>query len=178
MCEPRSQNKRPRRQTPQPISPHILLKTRICWQSRSPTGRLLVHRILFPALNCRGNQFYRCLAPLARGPLARIGHGFRLAIRPENWRWVTVVGAAPVVLGCSYSSSCRKLPQWAATRVARPRLAKQSPFVATFRPPIPRLTLLGICLGAVPTMGNWGSANWTVPWAGKVGTSDAPDLKA
>lgn len=27
-------------------------------------------------------------------------------------------------------------------------------------------------------MGNWGSANRTVPWAGKVGASDAPDLKA
>jgi predicted MFS family arabinose efflux permease len=27
-------------------------------------------------------------------------------------------------------------------------------------------------------MGNWGSANWTVPWAGKVGATDAPELKA
>jgi MFS family permease len=27
-------------------------------------------------------------------------------------------------------------------------------------------------------MGTWGSANWTVPWAGRVGATDALDLKA
>jgi cyanate permease len=50
--------------------------------------------------------------------------------------------------------------------------------LTTFRPPILKLTLLGICLGAIPQTGNWGSANWTVPWAGQVGGAEAPGLKA
>jgi hypothetical protein len=101
-----------------------------------------------------------------------------LEISPDNWRWVTTVGAMPAVLGVFVLLFVPESPSWAASRLSRPRQANQSPFAATFRPPILRLTLIGICLGAIPTMGNWGSANWTVPWAGKVGATDAPDLKA
>jgi hypothetical protein len=45
-----------------------------------------------------------------------------------------------------------------------------------FRPPLLKLTLLGICLGAIPLMGNWGGANWLVPWADKVGETAEPAL--
>jgi hypothetical protein len=37
-----------------------------------------------------------------------------------------------------------------------------------FRPPLLRYTIIGILLGAVPQMGNWGSINWLVPWADQV----------
>ena len=37
-----------------------------------------------------------------------------------------------------------------------------------FRPPLLRFTVIGILLGAIPLMGNWGSANWLVPWADQV----------
>jgi MFS family permease len=47
-----------------------------------------------------------------------------------------------------------------------------------FRPPLLKHTLIGICLGAVPLMGNWGSANWMVPWADKAGGLADPGLKA
>jgi MFS family permease len=101
-----------------------------------------------------------------------------MEITPENWRWVTIVCATPVVLGMFVALFVPESPRWAANKLRHAMQANQSPIATTFRPPILQLTLLGICLGAVPTMGNWGSANWTVPWAGQVGETDAPTLKA
>jgi hypothetical protein len=101
-----------------------------------------------------------------------------MEITPETWRWVTIVCATPVVLGLFVLLLVPESPRWVATRLSHTTQKSQSPIAATFRPPILQLTLLGICLGAIPTMGNWGSANWTVPWAGKVGATDAPALKA
>jgi SHS family sialic acid transporter-like MFS transporter len=97
-------------------------------------------------------------------------------ITPENWRWVFVFGAAPVLLGVFAMMALPESPSWLQNREHRgPR---RSSVWTVFRPPYLKLTLLGICLGAVPLMGNWGSANWMVPWAGRVGGVDDPALKA
>jgi MFS family permease len=48
-----------------------------------------------------------------------------------------------------------------------------------FRPPLLGLTLIGIVLGAIPLMGNWGASNWLVPWAHQLQErSGADDLSA
>jgi MFS family permease len=99
-------------------------------------------------------------------------------ITAENWRWVALVGATPIALGIFVDLFVPESPRWAANRISHPTQAHESPIAATFRSPILQLTLLGICLGAIPQMGNWGSANWTVPWAGQVGATHAPELKA
>jgi MFS family permease len=111
---------------------------------------------------------------LLAGLAARPG----LQISAENWRWVTIVCATPIVLGAFVALFVPESPRWVASMLSRSTQEIQSPIAITFQPPILQLTLLGICLGAIPLMGNWGSANWTVPWAGQIGATDALDLKA
>lgn len=101
-----------------------------------------------------------------------------MAITPENWRWVTLFGASPLVLGVFALIFVPESPRWLSDRLTSKGVTHRSQIATTFRPPILKFALLGICLGAIPQMGNWGSANWTVPWAAKVGASDAPALMA
>ena len=57
-------------------------------------------------------------------------------------------------------------PAWLAQREQWATKSRGDWLVSeVFRPPLLRYTILGILLGAVPLMGNWGSANWLVPWA-------------
>lgn len=92
-------------------------------------------------------------------------------ITPENWRWVLVAGALPAPLGLFVLVFVPESPAWLSTRhkpvVTKPR----SPVGELFRAPLLSHTLIGICLGAIPILGNWGSANWLVPWAGKVASN-------
>ena len=97
-------------------------------------------------------------------------------ITTDSWRWVLGFGAAPVVLGVFSLFALPESPGWLQSTDEK-GLAKV-PVGTVFRPPYLKLTLLGICLGAIPLMGNWGSANWMVPWAGKVGGAADPALKA
>jgi len=97
-------------------------------------------------------------------------------ITTENWRWVLALCAAPAVLGIFAMFALPESPRW------RLDIATGEPRGVSawkvFRPPYLKLTILGICLGAIPLMGNWGSANWMVPWAGEAGGADDPALKA
>ncbi|MGE0374094.1 MAG: MFS transporter [Planctomycetaceae bacterium] len=109
-------------------------------------------------------------------------------ITVESWRWVMVFSATPALLGlfvlwavpesrvwlAARSGSAKKdTAQGATVESAKPAVGE------VFRPPLLKLTLLGILLGAIPLMGNWGSANWLVPWAGQVGEADGgASLKA
>lgn len=87
-------------------------------------------------------------------------------ITPDHWRWVMLVAAAPPVLGIVVLAFVPESPAW----LARRRLGadhRQSPslIAEVFRPPLLRFTMIGIVLGAIPLMGNWGASNWLVPWA-------------
>lgn len=101
--------------------------------------------------------------------------GILWPITPENWRWVMLVGASPVVLGALTWFLIPESPQWRRQQQSR---SHSTSVGQMFRPPLLRLTIIGICLGAVPLMGNWGSANWMVPWAGQVGGAEMPELKS
>ena len=99
-------------------------------------------------------------------------------ITPDTWRWVMVVGAAPVLLGLFVLVAVPESPRWLAQRRA-PRIDAGKPSTSTaevFRPPLRRLTLIGIALGTVPLLGGWGASNWMIPWAGAV--SEDPGLPA
>jgi MFS transporter, SHS family, sialic acid transporter len=100
-------------------------------------------------------------------------------IKPESWRWLLLLGATPVILGCAVWAWLPESPQWTAQKqdaTAQPSLA---PLVEIFRPPLLRLTTLGILLGTIPLLGGWASGQRLVPWAGQVGEhSGAGDLKA
>ena len=98
-------------------------------------------------------------------------------ITPDDWRWVMWVGATPALLGLFVLLAVPESPRWLAGERKRTSGAKSS-IRNVFRPPLLKLTILGICLGAIPLMGNWGGANWIVPWSGQLGGVIDPGLKA
>lgn len=102
-------------------------------------------------------------------------------ITPDEWRWVMLVGAAPVVLALFVLLFVPESPRWLAHRAARdPEAPKiRTPVTTVFRSPYWPMTVLGILLGAIPLLGGWGSLNWLIPWAGQVGDRlGEPGLKA
>jgi SHS family sialic acid transporter-like MFS transporter len=110
-------------------------------------------------------------------------------ITVESWRWVMLMGGAPIILGLLVFFIVPESPRWLASR-------KQSdgndggPDEATgdaaavstwdvFKPPLLGVTLVGILLATVPLLGGWGSANWAIKWADQVGRDlGDPGLKA
>ncbi|MBN2292869.1 MAG: MFS transporter [Pirellulales bacterium] len=102
-------------------------------------------------------------------------------VTPESWRWLMLVCAIPVFLGIVVLVFVPESPRWLAGQMAKAgdTVGKSSsPIAEIFRPPLLRYTLIGICLGAIPLLGNWGGSNWLVPWAGQVGGLSDPALKA
>jgi MFS family permease len=98
----------------------------------------------------------------------------------DRWRWVMLVGAGPVVLGMFVLVAVAESPRWLASRQASHNAAqrKGSPAAEIFRRPLVWYTLIGICLGAVPLLGNWGGSNWLIPWASAVGGPEDTTLKS
>lgn len=97
-------------------------------------------------------------------------------VTPDAWRWYVQIAAAPIVLGIISLVIVPESPRWLASREATPTAL--APAVSTwdvFRGSLLPVTLLAIVLSTVPIIGGWGSANWMVPWADKVGP---PELKA
>lgn len=110
-------------------------------------------------------------------------------ITPEDWRWVPLVGAAPVLLAVFVWLLVPESPRWLALRAGSGDATKRGDAPAAarlsdvFRPPVLRITLLGIALGTIPIFGGWGNSNWASAWASKVGEKTAkqnadPALKA
>ncbi len=94
-------------------------------------------------------------------------------ITPADWQWVMLIAASPAVLGVLSLMFVPESPRWLKTR----QDVEHSPAVTSseiFRPPLLPITLLGIALATVPTIGAWGSANWMVPWAAEAGEAAVP----
>ncbi|MHB8864143.1 MAG: MFS transporter [Pirellulaceae bacterium] len=84
-------------------------------------------------------------------------------ITSDSWRWIFQLAAAPAVLGVLILLWLPESPRWLASRTAaRPSVA---PMRALFRPPLLRLTLVGILLGSIPMVGAWAASKWMIPWA-------------
>lgn len=101
-------------------------------------------------------------------------------ITKESWRWVLLLGAAPVVLGCAVWAWLPESPQWLAQRNHQSvRAPVAPPSAQVFRRPLLQRTLIGILLGTVPLLGGWASGQRLVPWAGQIAEqAGLPDLKA
>jgi MFS family permease len=96
-------------------------------------------------------------------------------IKETDWRWVMLVAAAPAVLGVVILVALPESPAWLLNRQARENAGRTvSPMRELLRPPLLRYAIIGVILGTVPQMGNWGSTNWLVPWAKNV-TEHIPD---
>ena len=99
------------------------------------------------------------------------------AITPEDWRWVMLVGAAPIFLGFLVLALVPESPGWLAERNREKISGTRTPVSDVFTPPLLKLTIIGICLGTIPLLGGWGSGNWLIPWAGQVYQETDPTFK-
>lgn len=110
-------------------------------------------------------------------------------ITVESWRWVMLMGGAPIILGLLVFFIVPESPRWLASRKqsdsnddAPDEAVEQAAAVSTwdvFKPPLLGVTLVGILLATVPLLGGWGSANWAIKWADQVGRDlGDPGLKA
>jgi MFS family permease len=96
-------------------------------------------------------------------------------ITADSWRWLFQWSAIPAVLGLVALFALPESPKWLASRgEGKPA----SPMAELFRPPLLRLTLLGIVLGSIPLVGAWAASKWMIPWADKVGGATHPTYKA
>ena len=97
-------------------------------------------------------------------------------ISPDSWRWLFGWSALPAALGLMVLLALPESPKWLASRGQTAKLA--SPFSELFRPPLLRVTLIGIALGAIPLVGAWSASKWVIPWADKMGGAAQPGYKA
>lgn len=113
-------------------------------------------------------------------------------ITPESWRWIFWLAAAPAVLGVLVLFALPESPLWLASRSRRgneadtsdgepsasSRRRLRSPVRELFRPPLLRLTLIGILIGSIPMIGAWAASKWMIPWADKIAGAAQAGYKA
>ncbi len=95
-------------------------------------------------------------------------------VTPDEWRWVMALGATPLILAVLVALFVPESPRWLAIRSSEaPKdsasSATSSPLVEIFRPPLLKVTIVGITLGTIPLFGGWGNSNWANAWASQAG---------
>ncbi|MEC8928122.1 MAG: MFS transporter [Verrucomicrobiota bacterium] len=102
-------------------------------------------------------------------------------VSPEDWRWVMLMGAVPIVLGVLVPLLVPESPRWLEdqrrlkgekgdaddSNESKPQAVTTKEI---FTPPLLTVTLVGILLATVPLFGGWGSSNWAVKWAEDAGS--------
>lgn len=157
------------------VWPNAVALAAECWPDKS---RPIVAGLMGAALNG---------GILMLSQIARTWH-----ITPDSWRWIFWLAAAPAVLGLLVLFALPESPLWLASRNAR--TASRSPpseertggrgqpttqpLRELFRPPLLRLTLIGILLGSIPMVGAWAASKWMIPWADKIGGATQAGYKA
>ncbi|RPI81682.1 MAG: MFS transporter [Planctomycetaceae bacterium] len=104
--------------------------------------------------------------------------GYAAPITVASWRWIMLVAALPVVLGAVVLALVPESPAWLAARERQQTAGRPRILGDLFRPPLLRLTLLGIALGAIPLLGGWGVTAWLIPWSDQVLGATDPKAKA
>jgi MFS transporter, SHS family, sialic acid transporter len=99
----------------------------------------------------------------------------KVKITPDEWRWVMQVGASPLVLGLFSLIAVPESPRWlAARRQQADRQLANTSHGEIFRPPLLKITLVGIILATIPIIGGWGTASWMIPWADETAATASP----
>ena len=160
------------------VWPNAVALAAECWPDKS---RPMVAGLLGAALNA---------GILMLSQVARIWH-----ITPESWHWIFKLAAAPALLGLLVLLALPESPMWLAARGSSSkdssltasaaagggrsrRPAGASPLRELFRPPLLRLTLIGVLLGSIPMVGAWAASKWMIPWADGVAGVSAAGYKA
>ena len=150
------------------VWPNAVALAAECWPDKS---RPIIAGLMGAALNG---------GILMLSQIARTWH-----ITTESWRWIFQLAAAPAVLGVLVLTVVPESPLWLAARGARRNPESAGIPAGTpnalrelLRPPLLRLTLIGILIGSIPMVGAWAASKWMIPWADKVGGASEPGYKA
>ncbi len=163
------------------VWPNAVALAAECWPNKS---RPIVAGLMGAALNG---------GILMLSQIARAWH-----ITSESWRWIFILAAAPAVLGFLVLIALPESPLWLAAReqcrAASPGLSpsradhrgegqgragrSSSAVRELLRPPLLRLTVIGIVIGSIPMVGAWAASKWMIPWADQVGSGTAAGYKA
>jgi MFS family permease len=106
------------------------------------------------------------------------GLGYVYDVGPDSWRWTLLVCALPIFLAFVVWFCVPESRRWLAARKIGGPVTGSVSMATVFRPPLLRLTLIGIALGTIPILGGWGATQWFIPWADKVGGAADPKAKA
>jgi MFS family permease len=100
------------------------------------------------------------------------------SVTADSWRWLFRLAAAPAALGLIVLFFLPESRTWLASREKRAEKKSAPPLRELFRPPLLRITLIGIMLGSIPLIGAWAASKWMIPWADKIGGVVQVDYKA
>ncbi len=156
------------------VWPNAVALAAECWPDKS---RPLVAGLMGAALNS---------GILMLSQIARTWH-----ITPGSWRWIFKLAAIPAVLGVLALLILPESPLWLASRrrwkektassfdpLAASPSRRISPIRDLLRPPLLRLTVIGVLLGSIPMVGAWAASKWMIPWADAVGGTTSAGYKA
>jgi len=99
-------------------------------------------------------------------------------LTPDSWRWLFSIAGAPAVLGVVVLLFVPESPTWLSSRGKAGTPKPPAPLRELFRPPLLRITLVGIMLGSIPLVGAWAASKWMIPWADEIGRAVRSDYKA
>ena len=99
-------------------------------------------------------------------------------VTPDSWRWLFYIAGAPAVLGVLVLLFLPESPTWLASRGRTTGPKAPAPLRELFRPPLLRITFVGIMLGSIPLVGAWAASKWMIPWADEIGRAVRSDYKA
>ncbi len=98
-------------------------------------------------------------------------------VTADYWRWLMELGAVFAVIGIIAVTILPESPRWLASkgkRTAKSEVALRE----LLRPPLLRITIIGILLGSIPLIGAWAASKWMIPWADAIGGLERPGYKA
>jgi hypothetical protein len=87
------------------------------------------------------------------------------------------LGAVFAVIGLAAVTILPESPRWLATRGSR-TTKTEVPLRELLRPPLLRITIIGILLGSIPLIGAWAASKWMIPWADVIGGTERAGYKA
>jgi SHS family sialic acid transporter-like MFS transporter len=94
-------------------------------------------------------------------------------VTTESWRWMFLVGALPSLLVVLIQLFVPESERWKA--VAK---RETQPLREVFRPPLLKMTLLGVLFASIALIGTWGSVQWIPVWVDKLTQGKIPGAKA
>jgi len=100
------------------------------------------------------------------------------SVTATDWRWLFQLAGMPAILGLLVIFFLPESRAWLAAREKLVEKKPAAPLRELFRPPLLRLTLIGIMLGSIPLIGAWAASKWMIPWADKIGGAVQADYKA